>query len=249
MMKKKVVIHTNFKILKRIYFIMGIVYFDRDFKVFFIEIDKKGYIQRASLKGGWILTYFYTKENKVKFRIEVDCKIALINENLNEITTAGRRRPHDFAILNKQNGGLNLRYSLTEPQKLSIINEIAKITKNDIEYCIDNDVIGLTKNHIINDYCQGNPQILVDRGWPVEEDDLLEEVISFLCNIKKVEKAVIKFDKNGESNKKLRYTVVGVFDGYEGTMAINFQPEISRKGEKETILVVTILERKEKSQV
>ena len=195
------------------------------------------------------MTYFYTKENNVKFRIEVDCKIALIEENLNEITTSGERRPYDSAIFNKKNGGLNIRYSLTEQQKLSLMNEIAKITKNDIGYCIDNDVIGLSKNHIINDYCQGNPQILVNRGWPVEEEDLLEEVISFLCNIEKVEKAVIKFDENGNSYKKLSYTVVGVFKGYEGTMAINFQSEFSREGEKETILVVTILERKEKSQV
>ncbi|KXH87006.1 hypothetical protein [Sporosarcina sp. HYO08] len=190
---------------------------------------------------------FYTRENNIKFCINIDCSITLNDHNIDELITAGERRPSDYAIINTSTGGLNIRYSLEDDQKQSILEKIAAITQNDVDYCIDHDVISLS-GHILVDYCQNNPQVLIDRGWSSDEVNLLEEVTSLLCNIQKVEKAVVKFFNDGQSSKKMSYTVTGEHNGYEGSMAISFQSEFNRNSDtKETILTVTILERKVKN--
>lgn len=184
--------------------------------------------------------HFETKEENTKFYIRVNCKLELIDDNIREIIEAGKRRPHDRAIYS---GGIDIRDSLTHEQKKEITEAIKKITKNDFDYCVDNDIVGLS-SHILDDYCQNNKDVLIKRGWPTEEDELLEEIIYMLCNVVDVVKAKVKFEMNGKSFQKLTYTVIGLHDDFKGSLAINFQSEISKDHQvKENILTVTVLTR------
>ncbi|MED4063160.1 hypothetical protein [Priestia megaterium] len=192
---------------------------------------------------------FYTKEKNIEFRIQVNCKIELLDANLQEIIDTGKRRPHDRAIYGSD-GSVDLRDSLNSSQKQIIKNEISRITQNNPSYCIEQDIIQLSRKHVVKEYCEDNPQKLIDRGWPPEEDDLILEVIEILCNISDIKKAKLKFREDGKSHEKLTYTVTGEHKGYIGTLAVGFQSEIKNdKGSKETIVTVTVLKRKEKKQV
>lgn len=187
--------------------------------------------------------HFETKAKNTKFYIKVNCKLELIDDNLREIIESGERRPHDRAIYNHRTGGIDIKDSLTLKQKGEIKEAIKKITNNDFDYCVENDIVGLS-GHILDDYCKNNKDELIKRGWPTEEDDLVEETIYMLCNVVDVVKAKIKFELSGKSFEKLTYTVIGSHGGYSGSLAINFQSQMSQDSQvKENILTVTVLQR------
>lgn len=191
-------------------------------------------------------THFFTKEKNIKFSIQVDCKIELVNDNFMEIIERGERRPYDRAIFSK-NGGLDIKDSLDKIQIDCIIDEINKITQRDFHYCKKNDIVNAS-GHIVNDYCADNNEELIKRGWPVELEDLLDEITHILCNVSKVDKAKIKFKEDGKSKEKLTYTIIGEHNNFQGSLAVTFQSQIASNGaQKETILTVTVLERREKS--
>jgi hypothetical protein len=110
------------------------------------------------------------------------------------------------------------------------------------EYCMENNVITTEKRHI-RDHIK-NQNKLQKRGWSVDEDDLIEEIVHTLCNITKIEKAKITFSRDGTSKEKLTYAVVGEHDGYSGKLAFHFNNTHSQGGSIEQILIVTVLLRK-----
>ena len=186
-------------------------------------------------------TFFYTKQKSIKFYVKPCCIFSIRQNNIDEVCRKGRRMPRDYIIIND---GVDIRNSLEDSQKEVIIKKINQLTQNSFDYCLENNVIYLSGKHIVNDYCERDPEVLRARGWPVEEDELLEEVINTLCNISEVEKAKLKFDLNGESQKRLSYTVTGKHNGYIGTVAITLQDGENSGGLTESILTVTVLERR-----
>lgn len=181
--------------------------------------------------------FFYTREQSIKFHVNPSCLLSIEQVNCDEVCSSGGRKPRDIIIIND---GVDIRYSLEDAQKVAIIAKINQLTQNDIDYCLENDVIYLSSNHVVNDYCINNPEVLSERGWPIEEDELLVEVMNILCNVSEVVKVKVKFDENGDSLKRLNYTVTGTHNDYNGTLVITFQ----ERNDTESLLTVTVLERR-----
>jgi hypothetical protein len=184
---------------------------------------------------------FKTKEGIISFRIKVNCKIELTEENITEIKEKAGRLPEDRIIIEE---GLPVRYSLSNEQMGDILNAVAEVTKKDYNYCVENDIVQI-HGHVRNDYLQNDPAVLSDRGWSDEETELLKEMIHIICSPVKVDKATVKFLPNGDSKARLSYTLTGEHDGFRARLAFSFDTILDEDGqESEIILIVTVLDRK-----